>query len=199
MKVHPFQSSGFRYQPAPLHPGKPFDFRGEPHEGLKFYDLKKGDGKALEPGATAVLHFDCKFRGLTALSSREARTLGGNRTIAEPLELKYGKLPAEYTKPLKRKTVVGIGAEVRIDPELRELYIVNTVFDGPADKAGLGPQDTIVKINDTDNLAEVPISELGALLVGDIGTTVDLVVKKRGTQGTESITLTRDATAVVPR
>lgn len=29
------------------------------------------------------VHFDCKFRGIDAVSSRYARTLGGNRTIAE--------------------------------------------------------------------------------------------------------------------
>jgi hypothetical protein len=29
------------------------------------------------------VHFDCKFKGIDAVSSRYARTLGGNRTIAE--------------------------------------------------------------------------------------------------------------------
>lgn len=29
------------------------------------------------------VHFDCKFRGIDAVSSRYARTLGGNRTVAE--------------------------------------------------------------------------------------------------------------------
>jgi hypothetical protein len=29
------------------------------------------------------VHFDCRFRGIDAVSSRYARTLGGNRTIAE--------------------------------------------------------------------------------------------------------------------
>ena len=92
------------------------------------------------------------------MSSREARTLGGNRTIAEPLELKFGKLPGDYAKPLVRKTVVGIGAELRIDPELRELYVVNTVFGGPADRAGIA-QDAIVSIEGVGDLVNVPIAE----------------------------------------
>lgn len=33
--------------------------------------------------ALLQVHFDCKFKGIDAVSSRYARTLGGNRTIAE--------------------------------------------------------------------------------------------------------------------
>ena len=181
---------------------EPFDFRGSPHEGVRYYDLARGDGAKMEAGKTAVIHYTCRYRGLTAVSSREARTLGGNRTIAEPLEFKFGKLPSEYNKPLVRKTVVGIGAEVRVDPELRELYVVNTVFDGPADKAGIKPNDAIVSINGTGDLANVPISDIGALLVGDAGTDVELEVKRGGERAggdVEKVTLTREATAVVPK
>ncbi|GAB4824051.1 hypothetical protein N2152v2_011097 [Parachlorella kessleri] len=32
------------------------------------------------------VHFDCKYKGIDAVSSRAARTLGGNRTVAEPYE-----------------------------------------------------------------------------------------------------------------
>ena len=51
-----------------------------------------GNGPVTEAGKTAVVHYTCRYRGLTAVSSREARTLGGNRTIAEPLEFKAGVL-----------------------------------------------------------------------------------------------------------
>ena len=59
--------------------------RGSPHAGVKFYDVQRGGGDKLEAGKTAVIHYTCRYRGLTAVSSREARTLGGNRTVAEPL------------------------------------------------------------------------------------------------------------------
>lgn len=36
------------------------------------------------------VHFDAMYRGIDAVSSRYARTLGGNRTIAEPLEFVAG-------------------------------------------------------------------------------------------------------------
>ena len=179
-----------------------FDFRGAPHAGVKYYDVQKGQGEKLEAGQTAVLHYTCRYRGLTAVSSREARTLGGNRTIAEPLELKFGKLPGDYAKPLVRKTVVGIGAELRIDPELRELYVVNTVFGGPADRAGIKPQDAIVSIEGVGDLVNVPIAEIGALLAGDAGTDVNLEVRRKAEgpgAAPAKLTLTREATAVVPK
>ena len=103
---------------------EPFEFRGREHAGVEFGDQKVGDGKVLVDGALATIHFDVKLRGLTVVSTRTARTLGGNRTVSEPLQFSFGKLPTEYLKPLKRKTVNGIGAEVRIDPELGELYVV---------------------------------------------------------------------------
>lgn len=162
--------------------------------------MARGSGDALEAGKTAVVHYTCRYRGLTAVSSREARTLGGNRTIAEPLEFKYGKLPGDFTKPLVRKTVVGIGAELRVDPQLRELYVVSVVYDSPSDKAGIAAQDTIVSIDGVGNLFDVPISDIGGMLSGDAGTDVTLEVKKRGGDGTpQKITLTRTATAVVPK
>jgi peptidylprolyl isomerase len=87
----------------------------------------QGNGDALEVGDIAVVHFTCRYRGLSAVSSREARTLGGNRTIAEPLEFKYGRLPGELNKPLMRKSVVGIGAEVKY-PRLKIITFYSSLF-----------------------------------------------------------------------
>ena len=42
-----------------------------------------------------VLHFECRYRALTVVSTRNSLTLGGNRTIAEPFELEYGFVPPE--------------------------------------------------------------------------------------------------------
>jgi len=164
-----------------------FSFRGASHVGIQYFDSMQGNGDALEVGDIAVVHFTCRYRGLSAVSSREARTLGGNRTIAEPLEFKYGRLPGELNKPLMRKSVVGIGAEVRVDPELGELYVINTAFNGPAERAGMRPNDSIISIDGNRNLPERPISEIGALLTGEIGTDIELVVKRRISRTDESI------------
>ena len=186
------------------HVSPTFQFRGEEHAGVEYGDARIGNGNEIKAGALTTIHFDVKLRGLTVLSTRTARTLGGNRTVSEPMQFLYGKLPTEFSKPLKRKTVNGIGAEVRIDPELGELYVVKVSPDGPAEKAGFKANDEILEIDGTKDLANLPIQEIGALLIGPVDTTVDVTVKKGGTRAgpdapVEKYTLTREATAIVPK
>jgi peptidylprolyl isomerase len=52
-------------------------------DGLKYYDLVEGKGPTAEKGSTVQVHFDCIYRGITAVSSREAKLLAGNRSIAQ--------------------------------------------------------------------------------------------------------------------
>ena len=178
-----------------------FEFRGLPHGPVKYADVVEGKGRRIAPGTLATTHFECKFRGLTVSSTREARTLGGNRTISEPFQFKYGTLPNEFTKAAKRKNVIGVGIEVRIDPDLKELYVVKCVFNGPADRAGIQPNDVIVAIDGVDDLVNKPIQDIGALLIGDVGTELELQVKKGGSRNgpgapIETFKLTREVTAV---
>eukprot|EP00879_Flechtneria_rotunda_P014870 GHRR01015537.1.p1 GENE.GHRR01015537.1~~GHRR01015537.1.p1 ORF type:complete len:230 (+),score=37.35 GHRR01015537.1:55-744(+) len=60
-------------------------------DGLRFYDNEQGRGKKIQKGDRVLVHFDCRFKGIDAVSSRYARTLGGNRTIAEPYEFVAGE------------------------------------------------------------------------------------------------------------
>ena len=85
--------------------------------------------------------------------------------------------------------------QVRLDPALQELYIVSTVFNGPAEKAGLQVNDVIISIDGFQDLADLPISRIGTLLTGNMGSTVDIEVRKSSgpTRGaTERFTLTRE-------
>jgi peptidylprolyl isomerase len=59
-------------------------------DGLRYYDVAPGRGQAVAKGDQATVHFDCVYRGIDAVSSRYARTLGGNRTVAEPFALAAG-------------------------------------------------------------------------------------------------------------
>ncbi|WIA38078.1 hypothetical protein OEZ86_001447 [Tetradesmus obliquus] len=67
------------------------DYTVSEFDGLRFYDKEEGRGKQVQTGDKVVVHFDCKFKGIDAVSSRYARTLGGNRTIAEPFEFTAGE------------------------------------------------------------------------------------------------------------
>lgn len=67
------------------------DYTVQELSGLKVYDLDEGRGKDIKLGDSVTVHFDCTYRGIDAVSSRYARTLGGNRTVAEPLEFVAGE------------------------------------------------------------------------------------------------------------
>ncbi|XP_064943879.1 peptidyl-prolyl cis-trans isomerase FKBP18, chloroplastic-like [Musa acuminata AAA Group] len=66
--------------------------------GLKYYDLIEGKGPKAEKGSTVQVHFDCIYRGITAISSRESKLLAGNRVIAQPYEFTVGSLPGKERK-----------------------------------------------------------------------------------------------------
>ncbi|KAL4311012.1 hypothetical protein GQ457_01G008380 [Hibiscus cannabinus] len=67
-------------------------------EGLKYYDIEEGKGPVAEKGATVQVHFDCIYRGITAVSSRESKLLAGNRIIAQPYVFKVGATPGKERK-----------------------------------------------------------------------------------------------------
>jgi hypothetical protein len=85
----------------------------------------------------AQLHYDCKYRGLLALSSREARLLGGNRTIAEPFEMTYGRVPSEYTRPIRYDTFTVVGMKVYKDAQVGQYYVESITKNSPADIQGI--------------------------------------------------------------
>lgn len=59
--------------------------------GLKFYDTVAGYGAEAIAGSSATVHFDCIYRGIDVVSSRSARLLGGNRSVAEPFQFVAGE------------------------------------------------------------------------------------------------------------
>jgi peptidylprolyl isomerase len=85
----PASAAGFRKElkkrKVPLE-----EYTVSPVDGLRYYDLDAGRGQPVAKGDQATVHFDCVYRGIDAVSSRYARTLGGNRTVAEPFSLNAG-------------------------------------------------------------------------------------------------------------
>ncbi|XP_050288578.1 uncharacterized protein LOC126727113 isoform X1 [Quercus robur] len=67
-------------------------------EGLKYDDVVEGKGPIAEKGSTVQVHFDCMYRGITAVSSRESKLLAGNRSIAQPYEFKVAAPPGKERK-----------------------------------------------------------------------------------------------------
>uniref|UniRef100_A0A1J3H896 Peptidyl-prolyl cis-trans isomerase FKBP18, chloroplastic n=1 Tax=Noccaea caerulescens TaxID=107243 RepID=A0A1J3H896_NOCCA len=42
-------------------------------EGLQYYDIEEGKGPVATKGSTAQVHFDCRYRSITAISTRESK------------------------------------------------------------------------------------------------------------------------------
>ncbi|CAM8912587.1 unnamed protein product [Rhodiola kirilowii] len=74
------------------------EYRDGPADGLKYYDIVEGKGPVVEKGTTVQVHFDCVYRKITAISSRESKLLAGNRSIAQPYEFKVGAAPGKERK-----------------------------------------------------------------------------------------------------
>lgn len=67
-------------------------------DGFKYFDIVEGKGPMAVKGSTVQVHFDCLYRGITAVSSRESKLLAGNRSIAQPYEFKVGSPPGRERK-----------------------------------------------------------------------------------------------------
>ncbi|KAJ3693933.1 hypothetical protein LUZ60_009413 [Juncus effusus] len=67
-------------------------------DGLQYYDIIEGKGPVAKKGSTVEVHFDCRYRGITAISSRESKLLAGNRSIAQPYEFTVGASPGKERK-----------------------------------------------------------------------------------------------------
>ncbi|XP_073525673.1 uncharacterized protein [Phyllobates terribilis] len=67
-------------------------------DGIKYYDLVQGTGPVAAIGTTVQVHFDCVYRGVTAISTRESKLLAGNRSISQPYVFKVGSPPGKERK-----------------------------------------------------------------------------------------------------
>ncbi|RZC48613.1 hypothetical protein C5167_017039 [Papaver somniferum] len=76
----------------------PEDYVTSSADGLKYFDLIEGKGQTAEKGSIVQVHFDCVYRGVTAISSRESKLLAGNRAIAQPYEFRVGATPGKERK-----------------------------------------------------------------------------------------------------
>mmetsp|Transcript_7456 Transcript_7456/g.10103 ORF Transcript_7456/g.10103 Transcript_7456/m.10103 type:complete len:361 (+) Transcript_7456:63-1145(+) len=168
-----------------------FQWLGAEHEGIKVVDIEEGRGRDLIKNATLVVHYDCKYRGLLAVSSREARLLGGNRTIAEPFEFTYGRVPSDYTRAIRMDTFTGVGLKVSRDNDIGLYFVDNVTKNTPGAKAGIERNDSIVSING-EEIALLTTSQVSKLLIGEAGSDVTLSIIPYGKETAKEFTLTRE-------
>jgi len=173
-----------------------FQWRGQPHGGLKYYDLQEGKGAPLVPGENrkVTVHFDCKFKAIVAVSSRSAVTLAQNRTIEKPLTINYGSLPVQFQVPEPTVTVEGTGVQIDTDPIVEGLFVVALARNSPGRESALQINDRVLKVNGEKvfNMNKVQVQKL---LTVPKGETVTLTVGRLQGMGEAPIIVETSITA----
>lgn len=85
---------------------------------------------------------------------------------------------------------VGIGISLQQDPNSKEIVIVSTIPDSPAQKAGIKPGDIITAVNGTSVVGK-SLDDVTALIRGNAGTPVSITVKRPSTNQTLTFKLVR--------
>lgn len=84
----------------------------------------------------------------------------------------------------------GIGAE--LENRNGQIVIVAPLKGSPAEKAGLKPEDVILKVNDAD-VSGKKLEDIVALIRGHAGTTVSLTINRVGVKAPVVVKLTRQS------
>lgn len=84
----------------------------------------------------------------------------------------------------------GIGAELSVEEKM--LVIVSPLKNSPAEKAGLRPGDTILKIND-EIAADLSLFDAIMKIRGEKGTTVKLTILREGVDDPFDVSIVRDS------
>lgn len=88
-------------------------------------------------------------------------------------------------------TYCGIGAYVTTNTETGAVTIIKPMTDGPADRAGLKAGDIIYAVDGT-KVGDKDISEVLALIKGEVGTKVEIQIVRSGESDYLDFTLTRE-------
>jgi carboxyl-terminal processing protease len=93
--------------------------------------------------------------------------------------------------------LMGVGLQISQDGETGNLTVIAPIDDSPAERAGIQPQDQIVKI-DGFSTSELTLDESAARMRGLRGSQVTLTVLRNSNKTTEDIILVRDRIALNP-
>ncbi len=106
-------------------------------------------------------------------------------------------LPPEQQKSSKEElngSFEGVGIQLGFNKE-KSLVVIAPLTGTPAQKAGIKPQDMIVKIEDKET-AGMSLPEAVRLIRGQKGTQITLTIFREGEEETREYTLTRDTIIV---
>ncbi len=127
----------------------------------------------------------------------KAMSYGLVKGLVSALDDPYSEFmtPEETTqfKDTLNSELEGIGAELTVRDQL--LLVISTIKDSPAQKAGLMPDDAIIKIND-EIVADMTLYEAVKKIKGKKGTEVKLTLLRKDEKEPLELRIIRDAITV---
>lgn len=91
----------------------------------------------------------------------------------------------------------GVGVSLQADPRSGKVIVLNTLANGPADKAGVLPGDTIVEVDGSET-NDAPAEVVAAKCRGPAGTNLNLAVKHADSDKLVQLGMTRASIQVNP-
>jgi len=91
----------------------------------------------------------------------------------------------------------GVGVQLQVDPRSGQVTVLNTVPNGPAEKGGILPGDTIVEVDGMD-VTTAPAEVVAAKCRGPVGTNVNVAVRHADASKITNLTLERAKIKVNP-
>lgn len=150
--------------------------RSDPHARILGYALDQIERRALVPVAREKL----LEGGLSGMMEQ----LGDQHSVF------IGQTDFEDLRVGIEQEFGGVGIEIVLEPETKQLTVASPLYGTPAFAAGIRPRDRILRI-DGRTTQGMSLEEASALLKGKVGTPVVLLVQHEGEPKPEEIRIVR--------
>jgi carboxyl-terminal processing protease len=168
--------------------------------GITTFALAFGDEKAVNVGVTERSEFKKLYEAYDKLNENYYKDLkdetlvngainGMLESVGDPYSDYMNEKEAKKFQESISSSFEGIGAEI----QEKEGYvsIVSPIKGSPAEKAGLQPNDKILKV-DGKSIQGMSVTEAVLLIRGEKGTKVTLTIQRPGQEESMEVTITRD-------
>ncbi|WP_064091326.1 lmo1851 family serine protease [Rossellomorea aquimaris] len=168
--------------------------------GITTFALAFGDEKAVNVGVTERSEFQKLYEAFDKLNENYYKDLdqdtlvngainGMLDSVGDPYSDYMNEDEAKKFQESISSSFEGIGAEI----QEKEGYIsiVSPIKGSPAEKAGLQPNDKIIKV-DGKSIQGMSVTDAVLLIRGEKGTKVTLTIQRPGQEKTMDVTITRD-------